>query len=366
MSDKSSTGTYSIELHRARFEWDLDAGKLSFFGLPSVLFWSNPSLLRMLQPLADEVGIPLFRLLVATNASIGTEEDYHAMVTALGSTFEEGFLAWGRAVSTAGWGNFSILHYDAAACLATVRVDNPWELIMQAGAGTEAQWGCPFLQGKIIGIFSHAFSTGCWADEEIEQDADGTRVTFSIKPSKLTLVAELERLRKNRRITEQHQLRQVIDEQVAALAQSQAEQVRIQEEALQAQAAIIAALSTPLIPISDQVVLMPLIGHVDSHRAQRVLSTLLEGVAETRADCAILDITGLPVVDTQVASILLHAARAVNLLGTEVIITGIRPEVAQTLVALGLSLQGIATCSTVQAGIALATERSQLHYGRKK
>ncbi|MFV9507613.1 MAG: hypothetical protein AB4911_23935 [Oscillochloridaceae bacterium umkhey_bin13] len=65
---------------------------------------------------------------VAYHASLGTEEDYHAMVTALGSTFEEGFLAWGQAVSTAGWGRFALPHYDVQAQQATVVITNPWQV----------------------------------------------------------------------------------------------------------------------------------------------------------------------------------------------------------------------------------------------
>src|SRR6185295_2919913 len=104
------------------------------------------------------------------------------------------------------------------------------------------------------------------------------------------------------------------------------------------QAAALDELSTPLIPISDDTVIMPLIGNIDSRRAQQVIEALLEGVAETRTQVAILDITGVPVVDTQVANALIGAAQAVKLLGAQVVITGIRPEVAQTLVGLGVDL----------------------------
>ena len=131
-----------------------------------------------------------------------------------------------------------------------------------------------------------------------------------------------------------------------------------QEETIRAQEAALAELSTPLIPISDQVMVMPLIGAVDSRRAQQVLDALLEGVASSRALVAILDITGVPVVDTQVANALLRAAQAVKLLGAQVVLTGIRPEVAQTLVGLGADLSGIVTCGSLQTGIAYATNRN--------
>jgi rsbT co-antagonist protein RsbR len=130
-----------------------------------------------------------------------------------------------------------------------------------------------------------------------------------------------------------------------------------QEETIRAQAAALAELSTPLIPISDSVVVMPLIGAVDSRRAQQVLEALLEGIGATGADVAILDITGVPVVDTMVANGLIQAAMAVRLLGAQVMLTGIRPEVAQTLVGLGVDLRGIVTHSTLQSGIAAVLRR---------
>jgi PAS domain S-box-containing protein len=136
-----------------------------------------------------------------------------------------------------------------------------------------------------------------------------------------------------------------------------AERARLQEEIIRAQAAMLAELSTPLIPISDQVMVMPLIGAVDSQRAQLVMNTLLHGIERSRARVAILDITGVPVVDTQVAAGLIRAAQAVKLLGAQLVLTGIRPEVAQTLVDLGANLSGIITHSTLQSSIAYATQK---------
>ncbi len=126
------------------------------------------------------------------------------------------------------------------------------------------------------------------------------------------------------------------------------------EEIIRAQAATVRELSTPLIPISDRVVVMPMVGSIDSQRAQQVMETLLQGITERQARVAIIDITGVSVVDTQVANALIRAAQAVKLLGAQVLITGIRPEVAQTLVGLGVELGGIVTRSTLQSGIAWA------------
>ncbi len=133
-------------------------------------------------------------------------------------------------------------------------------------------------------------------------------------------------------------------------------QSQIQQEIILAQQATLEELSTPLIPISDTVMVMPLIGSMDSRRAQQVLDTLLHGVAVARAEIAIIDITGVSIVDTQVANALIRAAQAVKLLGAQVMLTGIRPEVAQTLVGLGVDLSMIITRSSLQSGIALAMQ----------
>jgi anti-anti-sigma regulatory factor len=102
---------------------------------------------------------------------------------------------------------------------------------------------------------------------------------------------------------------------------------------------------------------MPLVGALDTQRAVHVMDALLEGIGTHGARCAILDITGVAVIDTQIASMLIQAAQAVRLLGARVILTGIRPDIAQTLVQLGTDLGGMTTCSTVQSGIAHAARR---------
>ncbi len=124
-----------------------------------------------------------------------------------------------------------------------------------------------------------------------------------------------------------------------------------QQELLRAQEAALMEMSTPLIPITEDIVVMPLIGHLDPSRARQVMETLLQGVERARARVAILDITGVANVDTSVADALIQAARAVKLLGARVLLTGIRPEVADTLVNLGVDLTGIVTRGTLQDGI---------------
>ncbi|NJN67772.1 MAG: PAS domain S-box protein [Chloroflexaceae bacterium] len=136
--------------------------------------------------------------------------------------------------------------------------------------------------------------------------------------------------------------------------QAEAERLTLQQQIIEAQRDTLRELSTPLIPIADDVVIMPLIGAIDSRRAQQMLETLLEGVAHYQAALVILDITGVRVVDTQVAQTFIQAAQAVRLLGAQVMLTGIQPQIAQTLVHLGIDLRDIITRGSLQAGIATA------------
>ncbi len=146
-------------------------------------------------------------------------------------------------------------------------------------------------------------------------------------------------------------------EDISERRRAEQERVVLQEQLIAAQQAALRELSTPLIPLDKGLVVMPLIGSVDSMRVQQVIQTLLEGVVAQHAQVVILDITGVPVVDTQVADGLLRAAQAVKLLGAQIVLTGIRPEVAQTLVGLGADLSAVVTRSSLQSGIAFAMGR---------
>ena len=138
----------------------------------------------------------------------------------------------------------------------------------------------------------------------------------------------------------------------------EAERTALQQQVIDAQRNALRELSSPLIPISNEVMIMPLIGTIDSGRAHQVMETLLEGVAAYQAQLVIIDITGVAVVDTQVAQALISAAQAVKLLGAQVMLTGIQPQIAQTLVHLGVDLSGLITHGSLQAGIAMALKRN--------
>ncbi|MFC4402038.1 RsbT co-antagonist protein RsbRA [Gracilibacillus xinjiangensis] len=109
-------------------------------------------------------------------------------------------------------------------------------------------------------------------------------------------------------------------------------------------------LSAPLIPVMENITIMPLIGTIDTERAKLIMENLLEGVIKHNSEVVLIDITGVPVVDTMVAHHIIQAAEAVRLIGATCILVGIRPEIAQTIVNLGIDLRKFPTKSSLRKG----------------
>jgi predicted ATPase/GAF domain-containing protein/anti-anti-sigma regulatory factor len=141
----------------------------------------------------------------------------------------------------------------------------------------------------------------------------------------------------------------------SARAQLQGEMTRMQEAALE-------EMSTPLIPITDRMVVMPLIGTMDARRSQRVLEAVLQGAQASRARVVILDVTGMKQFDADAATALINAAGALRLLGAEAVLTGVYPEMAQALVAVGADLGRLVIRGTLQSGIAYGMARTGMSW----
>jgi len=132
------------------------------------------------------------------------------------------------------------------------------------------------------------------------------------------------------------------------------------EEVIARQQQEMLELSTPVVQLWDGILALPLIGTLDSARTQTVMENLLEKIVETGSEVAILDITGVPTVDTLVAQHLMKAVAAARLMGAECIISGIRPQIAQTIVHLGVDLSDVTTKASLADAIKHALERNEL------
>ncbi|HZX69998.1 MAG TPA: STAS domain-containing protein [Rhodanobacter sp.] len=135
---------------------------------------------------------------------------------------------------------------------------------------------------------------------------------------------------------------------------------RSREEVINRQQEELLELSTPVVKLWDGVLALPMIGTLDSRRTQTVMESLLQRIVDTGAEIAIIDITGVPTVDTLVAQHLLKTVTAIRLMGADCIISGVRPQIAQTIVHLGLDLEGIVTKANLSDALALALRRRGL------
>jgi rsbT co-antagonist protein RsbR len=142
--------------------------------------------------------------------------------------------------------------------------------------------------------------------------------------------------------------------------------LRSREEVIRRQQDELIELSTPVVKLWEGVVAVPLIGTLDSARTQVVMESLLERIVETDSTIAIIDITGVPTVDTLVAQHLLKTVAAARLMGADCIISGIRPQIAQTIVHLGLDLSEVTTKASLADAVVVALERTGFSIVRRR
>ncbi|WP_437745393.1 response regulator [Sorangium sp. So ce1504] len=185
-------------------------------------------------------------------------------------------------------------------------------------------------------------------------------MTSELRRSNERLETEVARQTEELRQTNERLQRELVERARAEEERARAEEERaaLQAEVIDAQSARLAELSTPLIPITDHIMVMPLIGTIDSARAEQALEAALNGVQANRAKVVIIDVTGVTVLDSAVASTLMSTAMALRLLGSKTVITGIRAELAQTLIDLGVDLGAVVTKGTLQSGIGYALQQA--------
>jgi rsbT co-antagonist protein RsbR len=140
---------------------------------------------------------------------------------------------------------------------------------------------------------------------------------------------------------------------------------RAREEVISRQQQELLELSTPVVKLWDGILALPMIGTLDSARTQVVMESLLQKIVETESQIAIIDITGVPTVDTLVAQHLLKTVTALRLMGADCIISGVRPQIAQTIVHLGVDLQGVTTKANLADALALALKRTGVSFTKQ-
>jgi anti-anti-sigma regulatory factor len=159
------------------------------------------------------------------------------------------------------------------------------------------------------------------------------------------------------------EVEQQVRKRTEELRREQEESARLQQEVIEAQKRAIQELSTPIIPVMERVIVMPLIGSIDTMRAKDVTRRLLAGIREHHARVVILDITGVPIVDSGVAAYLNKTIQAARLKGARAIVTGVSDAVAETIVDLGIDWSGIETLGDLKTGLRAAMQTREQEMG---
>ncbi|MCD4772621.1 MAG: STAS domain-containing protein [Bacteroidales bacterium] len=176
-------------------------------------------------------------------------------------------------------------------------------------------------------------------NSEIEDDLSGIEAAIDLLIDDLT-----------DELKQREKMQKEVEEKLSKIQEQQKTIVQQQEDLLE--------LSSPVSKVWDNVLILPVIGTLDSQRTQIMMENLLEKIVETGCTIAILDITGVPTVDTQVANHLLKTVTSARLLGAECIISGISPAIAQTIVHLGIDLSSVKTKSTLQDAMIFAMKQN--------
>jgi rsbT co-antagonist protein RsbR len=153
---------------------------------------------------------------------------------------------------------------------------------------------------------------------------------------------------------------EMADRKVIFTAARDVSEIKLAEKALKERDEIIGKLSTPIIELWEGIMLVPLVGILNSARVKQLNESILRHIARGKTEVIVMDISGIAAIDTKTANYILRTIQAVRLMGSDIIITGIRPDVAVTLVTLGVELSGIVTRATLREGLEYAFEKLRL------
>jgi rsbT co-antagonist protein RsbR len=337
-----------VEVAGIAVEWDVREGLNLWNGVPTLSMWINSTVAGMMAGFQRMVGTERFNLSLQAGGRDSIAGDWSMI--AKYPTFEEGFAALADVAAVSGWGRWTIVSLDRSMREARFQVANCWEGDYQRALGI--CWGSSLTAGKFAGFCGKLFGTNCWAEQTSFIARGEAHDAFVVRPSDLTVEHELQGLFVTSKATAADlavalaKLKQEVEErqQVEMELREKLAFIHRQEEAIR-------AMSTPIIQIWDGVLTLPVVGSLDAARASSMMEQLLAEIVRTRSRFAILDLTGVDVVDTATADHLLKIMRAVELLGARCVVTGIRPGVAQTLVSLGVDLASISTLRNLQEGL---------------
>jgi rsbT co-antagonist protein RsbR len=331
----------SITVSQVEFSWDVEQGLLRVFGLPVLAMWIDSTVAGLMQGVQRMVGTDRFNLAMFGGGRDSIDGDW-AVISAA-PTFEQGLATLSSYAVTCGWGTWTLVSIDRGKQVAVFRAVNNWEALYQRSL--DVKWGTSMTAGKFAGYCTKLFGIDCWARQTHFQAAGDAYDEFVVSKSDISLEEK-----HNALLATDAATRADLAVALKRLEDENLERRKAEREAHE-RLALIESLSAPILHVWDGVLALPVLGSLSGQRAASLMERLLTEIQRTRSSWAILDVTGVDIIDTHTADHLLRVARAVELLGARCIITGIQPAVAQTMVALEANFAAIVTRATLRDGL---------------
>ncbi|WP_047152115.1 STAS domain-containing protein [Aneurinibacillus tyrosinisolvens] len=335
--------TIQAKINNTSFTWDTERGIFRFDGADVVLFWIESAFKTLLDTIEEVSGQESATVVLETAGYRMGEivAGYYQTFTDIG----EVIASLPGTYTAAGWGKMTIDSFDQANRKAVVRMENSWEY--RVNRVQEKQLPGSFLAGHLAGIFTGLFKENMWYRTIKSQLLGDEYDEFEIFASIVTPASNIHDLIRQ---TEQHQIKS-LEEKVA--------------ERTKELNTLIQDLSVPVIPVLDNVLVIPLIAKYDAKRAEELMEKALFGVTEHQAKYLILDLTGLKGVDEYTIALLHKLVQSTALVGATCILVGISPELSVEIVNSNFSINEIICFSTLQHGIYYALAQDNLQILKK-
>lgn len=323
------------------FTWDMDKGIFNFEGEDAVLFWIKSAMKSFFDTIEEISGNEASNLVFETTGfrqGMAVGEFFKNMKLPL----QEAATIIPKIYASAGWGKFTISDLDAEGRTAKVKSIDSWEYKINKEQG-KTQSGA-FLPGHFAGIFSAVFGTSIWYKKVTDQLGEHDYTEFEFFPSTITVeenIHALARREESKRISE---LEKQVEDRTRDLKE------------------LVKEISSPVIPVLDGIVVVPLLGRYDEFRSEELVDKTLHSLPKYQADCLILDLTGLnQSISAYTVEFLSKLAAAANLIGTETILVGISPELGTKITETNFNLSKFNCFTNLQHGIYYALSKK----GRK-
>jgi anti-anti-sigma regulatory factor len=341
---ESKMTKYEIDVNGSLFEWDLEQGSVHFENDEVLMLWLNTTFKTFLDAI-DEISGEKAAKLVMEIAGYRTGRIVSSFnLEKIGET-DKILEELPNIYLTAGWGIVDIVSFSSENHTAVARFRNTWEYKVKLSQNKREDG--TFIPGHFAGVFSGLFGANVWYRLKKSQAFGDEYTEYEFYPSDITPTLNVKAMIKEQAEEAQRELEVNIAQHTKVLSD------------------LIKEISSPIIPVIDSILVIPLIGTYDETRAEELINRTLINLPKYKAAYLILDLTGIKNVDGYTLDFLRKFVQAARLLGTVCLFVGISPEMSIQITGNGYDLTGIPCFSQLQQGITYALDQMGLHITKK-